>query len=207
MKDFSALKQHIMDSGILDPEDLHHEFVSGMHGRKLDFDAIPDGDPLFDEWVEAYADAIRDLFPDKLKDIVIVSVANGTNRVVPLVAEKLGNGATHLITDKASPKSAKLSDEAAQKLPELLARFFVVLEDVGTRGTTSASAVQALRQGGAKDIEVINTWQRREHLEELEAIDVPHHAMIKEMLETYTPEDCKANGLCAAGAKFIEHAK
>ena len=38
-------RQHILAAGVLDPEGVHHEFVSGMHGRKLDFDTIPTGSP------------------------------------------------------------------------------------------------------------------------------------------------------------------
>ena len=203
-----TFKKHIIEGGILDPKDVHHEFVSGLHGRKLDFDSIEADSPLFSEWIAVTTAALKELYsPERLQNVVLASVANGTNRVVPLVAESLGNGASYLLTEKSSPKSARLVAEAAASMPELKDRFFVVLEDVGTKGTTSASVVLALRETGAKDIEVLNTWQRREQLEELVAVDVPHHAVIKDMLPTYTPEECQAEGLCAAGAKFIEHAK
>lgn len=206
--DVVTFKQHMINgNGPSDAEDVHHEFVGGMHGRKIDFDAIDGDSPLFDEWLAMIVATIKKLYsPERLKDVVLVSVANGTNRVVPTVTEMLGNGATYLLTEKASPKSGKLTAEALAKMPALTNHFFIVIEDVATKGTTSASVVQDLRANGGHDIEVINSWQRREPLEELDAVDVPYHAIIKEILPTFTPEECATSGLCAAGSRLIEHA-
>ncbi|HEX5448107.1 MAG TPA: hypothetical protein VFW90_02820, partial [Candidatus Saccharimonadales bacterium] len=143
-------KQHL-EAKILDSEGVHHEFVSGMHGRKLDFDVIPDNDPLLREWIEAVTAAIDKLYPDIPRNkLALLSVANGTNRLVGPVAEKLGGGVTALLTEKESPKSVRLALESAKRLKELDPVLVVAIEDVGTKGTTSASAVRSARSAGAK---------------------------------------------------------
>ncbi len=36
MEALTVFRNHIVEApGVLDPEGVHHEFVSGMHGRKL----------------------------------------------------------------------------------------------------------------------------------------------------------------------------
>src|SRR5947207_3370140 len=127
----SEFKQHIMESPILDPEGVHHEFVSGMHGRKLDFDAIPTKSKLFGEWVVVAAQTIDELYPDiDRAKLALLSVANGTNRLVGPVAKQLGGGVTALLTEKISPKAVQLTDEAAKTLKRLNPELVVAIEDV-----------------------------------------------------------------------------
>lgn len=201
-------KKHIIESGIvLDPEGVHHEFVSGMHGRKLDFDSIPDNSPLFNEWVDVVTDFIRETYPDiNLAKTAILSVAGGTNRLVGPIADKLGGGSVALLTEKVSPKEVKLTDESVKKLQALQPDLVITVEDVGTKGTTSATAIKSARAAGAKRVEAINTWQRRARLEELDAINAVNHSIILDELPTYSAEECRANGYCAKGWEYIEHA-
>lgn len=201
-------KQKIMNSNVLDPEGLHHEFVSGLHGRKLDFDLIESDSDLFKQWVEVVTGAIKMLYKDiPTGKLVLLSVAGGTNRLVGPVADKIGGGVTALLTEKTSPKSVRLTEEAKKKLSELNPDLVLALEDVGTRGTTSATAVLSAKEAGAKKVEALNTWQRSEVLDELEAIGAKYQAIIKELLPNLTPEECRKNGYCAKGWKLILHAK
>ena len=198
----------MIDGCLLDPEGVHHEFASGMHGRKLDFDKIPDYGSLIDLWIDAVADSIRDTLPrKKLGKLALVSVANGTNRIVPRVAENLGNDTHALLTEKSSAKSVRLTAEAEAIMPRINDGAFVVIEDVATTGLTSASASLALRSAGATDILVMSTWQRRERLEELDAIGVPYVSVINEVLPTLSKEACNSSGPCSQGWLYIEHGK
>lgn len=198
-------KKHLEGFGVIDPEGVHHEFVSGMHGRKIDFDAIPTEDPIFDEWIDVITEYIKETFPDRLDNLALVSVANGTNRVVPLVAEKLGAGVSYYLTEKVSSKSVKLESDSEVRLKKAKPDLILVLEDVGTQGTTSASAVESVRELGYTNIRVINTWQRQNTLVKLDAINVPYSTIIFDELETYTPEECTTRGYCSEGWEFIKH--
>lgn len=196
-----------LEKEVLDPKGTHHEFVSGMHGRKLDFDVIQKDSNLFREWVKVVAQYINDNYGDVPRGkLALLSVANGTNRLVEPVAKELGGGVAVLLTGKISPKAVKLTDGSANKLKKLDPDLVIAIEDVGTKGTTSASAVVSARENGAKKAEALNTWQRRSQLEELEAIGATYHSIIHENLPTYEPEECKTNGYCSKSWKFIKHA-
>jgi orotate phosphoribosyltransferase len=196
------LKQAILSNNVLDPEDLHHEFVSGMHGRKLDFDLMPTGGSFYKQWMDANVQYIRENYatqPD-----MILGVADGANRMAISIALGLGNGIIGLTTDKISPKSVALSKVAKDFISTHKPEFVLIVEDVGTAGTTSASAAAEALAAGAKKVSVLNTWQRREHLEKLEEAGVEYDSIIKDFLPTYQPEDCV---YCKQGVKFIPHAK
>lgn len=214
MASLDVFRDHIIEApGVLDPKGVHHELVSGMHGRKLDFDSIPTDSDLFNEWADIAAQTIRRLYRGQaLGSRVLLSVANGTNRLVGPVADRLNEGATielwtPLQTDKVSPKAVKLTDEAASAFMEMQPEFVLALEDVGTRGTTSASAVLAARAAGARRVEALNTWQRRPRLEELLGIGAVYNSIIHEDLPTLSPDECRAaGGYCDQGWQLIEHA-
>lgn len=200
-----VFKKHLEES-ILDPEGVHHEFVSGLHGRKLDFDTISDDDPLFDEWVAIVAEKVKELYPDVPKNkLVLLSVAGGTNRLVGPVAQAIGHGVTPVLTEKVSVKEVKLTDEAARIIKSRQPELVLAIEDVGTSGSTSATAVLAARRIGAGRVEALNTWQRRKRLEKLEAINTIYNSIIKDMLPTLEPAECQKDGYCAKGWKFIPH--
>ncbi|HSX18133.1 MAG TPA: hypothetical protein VLE51_02140 [Candidatus Saccharimonadales bacterium] len=201
-------RDHLLESGVLDPEGIHHEFVSGMHGRKLDFDTIPEDSELFNEWVKVVSTEIRRLYTaHDLGRLVVVSVANGTNRLVPHIADNLGGDVFAVLTEKISAKAVRLTPGAEEEIITKSPNLAVAVEDVGTKGTTSATAVTDVRRLGVPEVEALNTWQRRERLEELDSIRAVYNAVIFEPLPTLTPEYCRESGYCAQGWEFIEHEK
>lgn len=197
----AAFRGDLLAAGILDPQGTHHEFVSGMHGQKLDFDRIEEGTDLYEQWIDVNKGFIEGAFP-QLPEIIL-GVANGTNRVARDVGERL------CVPGLATAKESKGSKviylpEAARKTIELAAPdLVVVVEDVGTTGSNSVQAALAAREAGAKNVEVVTTWQRREKLEKLEEAGVAYRAIIKEVLPTYSPDDCEARGFCSFAWKFI----
>ncbi len=90
MANLEVFRNHIIEAGVLDAEGTHHEFVSGMHGRKLDFDTIENEDPLYAEWIGATADYLEEEFRGAPQ--FIIGVANGTNRVALDVARRFEGG-------------------------------------------------------------------------------------------------------------------
>ena len=205
----ATFKAHIEQADyILDPEGRHHEFVSGVHGRKLDFDKIPDGSELFGEWVEVNARTIFSLYPDiDPGRLVILGVARGTNRLAAPVAAALGDAVTALVTEKMSPKTVRLAPAAMASMRLLDPDLVVAIEDVGTAGTTAASAVISARAAGARRVEVLNTWQRTISLKRLIGIKAVYHSIIYEPLADFAPEVCRTDGYCAEGWELIPHGR
>lgn len=208
MADVETFRTNLIESGIvLDPEGTHHEFVSGMHGRKLDFDNIEERDPLYSEWTEVAAGFIEDEFP-RLPE-VIIGVANGTNRTALDTARRF-NGDVLGLTSFKNPQNSKdlyLTSLARRVMKGIKPELVVVLEDVGTTGSNSVRVAAACRDAGAQKVEVVTTWKRRPVLERLEEADIPYRAIIDEELPTYSPEDCQDHGFCSEGWEFIERAK
>lgn len=201
--EIEAFREHLIDSGIvLDPEGTHHEFVSGMHGRKLDFDNIEEEYPLYSEWTEVAAGFIQDEFP-RLPE-VIIGVANGTNRTALDTARRFNGDVLGLVTYKDEAKRIFLNDLASKVITAMKPELVVVLEDVGTRGTNSVQAAVGCRDAGAQNVEVVTTWKRRPVLERLEEADVPYRAIIDEELPTYTPEECRESGFCLRGWELVK---
>lgn len=196
----SEFKQVILDSGILDAEGVHHVFSQGLHGRKLDFDLIPDDSDLFRQWVDTTADFIRQNYP-KLPE-AIIGVANGTNRLAMAVAKSLGARGFDTVKPEGSRNQPVLTEASKKALRELKPKFSLILEDVGTRGTNSASVAQSARDLGLENFEVINTWQRSETLPLLEELKVTYKAVIKDVLTNYTPEECE---YCSKGWQLLGH--
>jgi len=199
----SYFKDHIIEAGVLDPEGVHHEFVSGMHGRKLDFDTIETGTPLYQEWIDVAASYIEREFPELPQ--VIMGVANGTNRVAQDTAARFNDEIFGLVSAKDEQKSKKLylPPETEDVISDIKPELVVVLEDVGTTGSNSVQVALQSLGAGAKEVEVVATWQRRPHLEKLEEAGIAYRAIIKEVLPTYSPEGCQAEGFCAQGWEFI----
>ncbi len=200
-------KEHLLGSGyVLDPEGMHHEFANGMHGRKLNFDNIASDDDLYSEWVEANAQKIDSLYSDKLLgQTMLVGVANGTNRLVHSIAELMDTKITAVETQKVTSKTVELTEEARSQIRLIRPELFIVVEDVGTSGSTAASAVRSIRnlQLDRPRIEAVNTWQRRPSLPELIGATTVYYSIIYEPLPTLKPEDCQNTGYCAQGWNLI----
>jgi orotate phosphoribosyltransferase len=203
-----TFRRNIIDCGyVLDPEGIHHEFASGMHGRKQDFDSIDENDPLYSEWIDVAADFIREQFPHLPQ--VIIGVAKGANRTALDTARRFEGEILGLtsIKDPNNPKKLYLTSMAGQVIEALKPELVVVHEDVGTTGLNSGQVATACRDAGAQNVEVVITWMRRPVLERLEEAGIPYRAIIDEELPTYVPEDCQDHGYCSKGWELIGHSK
>ncbi len=200
--EIARFRDHIIEGGVLDAEGTHHEFVSGMHGQKLDFDIIKNEDPLYQEWITATANFIRREL--RLPE-VIIGVANGTNRVALDVARRFNGDVLGLVSEKdqQNSKILRLSSAAERVFGLMRPEFVVVKEDVGTTGSNSVQVATQALEAGAQHVLVLATWKRRAQLERLDEAGIDYAAMIDEPLTTYTPEECTAEGFCADGWKFI----
>lgn len=196
------LKERILSEGVMDDETQHHEFVTGVHGRKIDFDIIPTGSSLYELWVDALEAFIREKY-DPMPEM-LVGVANGANRLALSLASRL-DGVIGLPTDKETSRSVMLSKVGVDMISSYKPEHVLVLEDVGTSGTSSMTAVTAVLAAGAQKVTVLNSWQRSETLPKIEDEGIEHDALIKEVFVNYQPDDCPENGYCAKGSKFIPH--
>lgn len=198
----NTFKNKLIDAGILDPVKMHHEFVSGMHGQKLDFDKIKTGSRLYKEWAEQNAEEIKNRF--RMPPEVILGVANGTNRLALDVARRFDGRTIGLTTERGrNPKTIKLTKLARRVIGAVQPELVLVLEDVGTTGKSSVQPAREALETGAKNVEVIISWQRQPDLLELDKEGIPYHSLINYPLATYTPKECQQSGFCSKGWDLI----
>jgi hypothetical protein len=196
-----------LEAVCLDPEGIHHELRSGLHGRKLDLgeENIPYDSPLHAEWEDqnvAYIKSTYDPQPN-----VIIGTANGTNCLAVNVARKLGGMTIGLETDKdpKDPNTIRLSRVAQLVLSTVGPASVLVLDDVGTTGFNAAQVALAVRKMGFTWIGVLYTYWRTEALPYLSDADIPTDAIIHNPLPTFTPEQCNQPGNpCAKGWDLIK---
>lgn len=203
MTKIDSFKQNLIESGVLDAPDIHHEFVSGKHGRKLDFDKIETGSELYSEWVDVNEDYIRSEFTET--PAVIVGVANGTNRLALDVSRRYDGRTLGLISSK-DPENSKrlyLPKLTEEVIKGLLPRFVVVVEDVGTTGSNSVQIAKAVEELGVPEVVVVPTWQRQPALEKLDEADIAYRSIINHTLATYSPEECLESGFCSQGIELV----
>ena len=207
MANIEVFQAHILEAGVLDPPDIHHEFVYGQHGRKLDFDTIETESELYKEWVSANVDFINQEFPQTPE--VILGVANGTNRLALDVARRFNGQTVGLVSEKDPDNSKVLSLNwlAARVISAIKPGLVVVVEDVGTTGSNSVQVAVHARELGAKKVVVVPTWQRQPSLSKLDEAGISYIPIIGETLPTFDEVDCKAHGFCAEGALFIPRDK
>ena len=210
-----TFREHVLEAGVLDSEGVHHEFSSDKHdhGRKLDFDRIPtyrngsQFSPLYAEWVDVTTSFIAEEFPD-VSEVVLLGVANGTNRLAIHTAPRLkicAIGLESIKEDQSGSTVLRLSRDVAYTIAARQAELVIVVEDVGTTGSNSLQVATRAQEAGAENVVVVNTWQRREQLERLDEAGIEYRAIIDEPLPTYSPEDCVKTGFCAQGWKFIPY--
>lgn len=207
MANIEAFKTHILEGGVLDPAGVHHEFVSGKHGRKLDFDTIATDSELYSEWVDANVDFINHEFSSTPPE-VILGVANGTNRLALDVARRFNGTALGLVSEKDAQDSKvlRLNQLARRVISGILPELVVVVEDVGTTGSNSVQVASEARNAGAKKVIVVPTWQRQPHLTKLDEAGIAYIPIIGETLPTYDSDQCAIDGFCANGDEFIPRA-
>jgi hypothetical protein len=205
MANLEVFENNLLTSGqVIDPEGVHSEFVSGMHGQKIDFDKLGDKDPLYGDWIEVNADHLEENFP-VLPDFVI-GVANGTNRVVHDLAKFMKGRVVALESekDKDDSKVLRLRENAAKIIKIMRPALVVVVEDVGTTGSNSVQVALGALQAGAGEAIVVTTWKRRPELERLQEAGIEYQAIIDNPLPTFTPEECETlpEGFHARGWDF-----
>jgi orotate phosphoribosyltransferase len=206
MADIEAFKNELMTCGyVMDGTGVHHEFASGLHGQKLDFDKIEETDPMYARWIDVNADFIQATF-NRLPEIII-GVANGTNRVALDTARRFNGETVGLVTNKDEHKRIYLGDFSRRVISSMKPNLVVVVEDVGTAGTNSVQAATAVQAAGAKNTAVVITWKRRAKLERLEEAGIEYLPIIDEELTSYAPDDCRDHGFCADGWEFIPREK
>lgn len=188
---------------------MHHEFVSGVHGQKLDFDGIPDESNLYAEWVTVSADDISRYHASLPR--FVVGVANGTNRLALSVAESLSDTSDEEVTGLVSAKDPDndkvlfLPEDTISAIASESPGLVVVTEDAGTKGTNSVQVAEQVLLAGAKDVIVQVTWQRNPTLVRLEEKGIKYRAIIKHFLPDFESGACQTDpkGFCARGWEFI----
>jgi hypothetical protein len=204
MIEVDTFKRHILEGDVLDSEGTHHEFANYGHGRKLDFDVIPDDTPLCEEWADLNAQAIRQRGGLVL---AVLGVANGTNRLSREVGSRLG--VKSLYTEKISPRAVRITAASRKWLIDRAGEngLVIALEDVGTTGGTALTAIEDAQTVGVAKVEGQFTWQRTDTLPAFDAAGVAYHAIIHEPLATYKADQCIAEGYCAEGWVLIPHSQ
>ena len=209
-RDIQSLKERIMEDSIqvMDVDGMHHEFVSGMHGQKLDFDKILTGTDFYIQWVSLYARAIKQIYGD-VYPAAIVGIANGANRLAKSIAPLISDDMIVLSTEKVDAKTVKLTEDSVEILKSQSIESVLIVEDVGTTGSTTVTAVHDLKDKGVKKIEALNGWVRTESLVRLDEIGLPYYALIHDVLPVFSPDDCERDeeGFCKRGFEFVPHAK
>jgi len=204
-----ALRERILTDpvGVLDPPNQHHQFASKVnHGRKLDFDKIEEETDFYDQWTTTYAQWIAEMYPGDERPDALLGVANGANRLARTIAPSLG--ILGLETLKVDSKTVTLDSVARLAIQETAPDFVLVIEDVGTTGGTTSTAVADLEKLGVAKIEVAHTWIRNPELKKLEEIGLTYSAVIHEPLPTFSEDDCRnlAEGFCNQRVLLIPHA-
>lgn len=200
MSHAERLKTVVGSANILDDESQHHEFASGLHGRKLDFDKIETGGQDYEDWTEIVADYIRENYPEK--PFALLGTANGANRLALSVAAKLGGGVIGLTTLKISSNQVKLTPASRDIMSGYTPDFVLGLDDVGTTGGTLLTGLEDARNHGAARVEGLNSWQRSRRLNRLDDAGIRYRAVVHDTLPSYQPDACE---LCKAGVKLIRH--
>jgi len=82
----------------------------------------------------------------------------------------------------------------------------LVIEDVGTTGSTVWSLMQQLREiNRIGHVEAMNLFQRSESLPYLEENRVPYNSVIFEPMVNYSPAQCAISGFCSRGIELIRN--
>ena len=125
---------------------------------------------------------------------------------MPRVADWLGGGTLSLLTEKPDGKNFRLNLSSRDWARAIEINPIVILDDVGTTGRNAAEVIKLTRGVGISKIEVLYTWQRREKLEELEAIGISPKNVIYDLRPTFTKKECETleNGFCAQGWELKE---
>ncbi len=198
------LERMIMaEPGVYDPPNVHHEFAGGGHGRKLSLIEIDQNSPTYILMIETEAETIKNLYyplPD-----VLVGMANSANRIASDTSKYLG--ITALETEKNELGNIVPTFLARLALKKIEPEFMLVIEDVGTTGSSVAKFINNLQSKyDVPSIEVLFTWLRQPELPILKRKNIPYSTVINHPLKTYSSaKECYEDplGYCANGIQLI----
>jgi len=202
-----AYYQSLEMSSLVETEQ-HHEFRDGLHGFKMDFEAVaPFGSKYFDDGVELMADYIADEHNYPRLPSVLIGVANGANQLAMSVAEELGPEVKGIQTSKA------INDRSRLQLPVFNERqlirahpmFALVLDDVGTSGSSTAQVANLCSELKIPQVEALYLIQRSAKLRHLGEIGIKFQAVIYKPMDNFTAEECQQSGPCSEPIELVRH--
>ncbi len=189
------------ETDVYDSDGTHSEFNQGLHGRKVDCDNIAEGTKLYEDWIGLSADLVWQSLPKRtLGKVVLIGIANGTNRIARDTADMLGC-VTALETYKNEEGRPELTPEAIEILKGLNPAHARFLEDVSSRGTNVMWATASLhtnRPSSLEDIEAHALFERGVPVW-LASIGLKYRAIIRHHMLDFEPDQCKTRpmGYCA----------
>ncbi len=208
----SGMYQRALEQAGVKNESVHHEFVTGVHGIKIDFDVTHNNrsSPLYIAGVMFKASLImRESGGEGV--IGILGIDTGTTRHAKDVATVITSAgfamrAVALTTHKRiedGKKHIELTDETRELVSAHKIRHIAIDDDTGTTGSSTAQPVPALRDLGVEDISVYYDWIRNPELPYLDELGVAYEGIIRVCLPDYEPDDCE---LCDSNVPLIPYA-
>ncbi|MCA9331851.1 hypothetical protein KC968_02830 [Candidatus Saccharibacteria bacterium] len=205
-------QQALERAGVKD-DSIHHEFVSGAHGVKLDFDVTHKNRSslLYMAGVMMKASMIMRDFEGSDR-IGVLGIDTGTTqhaRDVATVILSSGFGARvfSLTTVKSiqnGQKFIELTDETKELLVDHRITSVAIDDDVGTTGSSTAQPIPIMRDLGVQDTAVYYDWVRNPRLPRLDELQVAYRGMIEAWLPDYQPDDCI---LCDSGVPLVPYGR
>ena len=197
----------LLDAGLIETE-RHHEFRDGLHGYKADFEAVaPPGSDLFNEGVGLLAEYVTDKQHYLSPPDTVIGVANGANQLALALAEELGSKVSGLQTvkNRDDPSMLEFPFFSERRLGFSSSRFALVIDDIGTSGSSTAQVAQLCKGLDVPRVEALYLLQRSTSLQNLGRIGVSYQALIKYPMDNLTPDECYEVGPCSVGVELVEH--
>lgn len=205
-------KRALEHAGVKNHE-VHHEFVSGVHGIKIDFDVTHKdrSSSLYIAGVMLKASEIMRSF-DGQGYIGVLGIDTGTTLHAKDVASVItASGfamqAIALTTKKRiedGQKVIEVTDEASSAIVDYKINHVAIDDDVGTTGSSTAQPIDKLRELGVDNIAVFYDWIRNPSLPHLDAKEVAYSGIIRACLTDYDPSDCR---LCDDNIPLVPYSK
>ena len=202
----TRFRDHLERAPLVDTR-VHTSFNTQpmLHGYTADFEkAAPVGSRLFEEWVGVTAAYIIERYEVRFNALIGIDsdTIDLAEAVAETVAHKTGRMVMSIRTEKSKkdPPTYRLEKQWGQAvLRTMPVETALILDDVGSTGASSAAVADILRDEGVPDIRVLYSMQYSLTIPELDDREVPYASLYTETIETYTPADCQAYGLCARG--------
>lgn len=195
-----ALRENLLQAQILDSPGRHHEFASGKHGVKADFDKL-NGDFGYGMWTNT---VYAFLLEQQVNPEVLIGVG-GANRLALDVARKY-DGRVIGLTSQKDPNNKHdfvLPDVTRRVLSSGQFEKAVILDEVGETGRQAAEVGKLALAAGIPAVEVVYTWQRQSVMPALDEAGIAYRSIITgHNLTSYPADDCPS---CDRGDKLIPY--